>query len=361
MQFMHEDAVWGNGMTARVRQIIWDMTSKIRPKLLISSISRPHEVRIRQGENMGSQKPCVIKDSASTFSSKEWTDPIMISSKHSQTSSSDIKLAAPKVPFRMVYPVTTPLHRLRKITVRKASVVAAQRSKTIDAALVDDKKRLSQSPKVLLMEGPVGCIPLFLHKLQTLYPQLPQGLRCHIYEDRLHVKGAEVTLITLGKSCNERRKWIHQLESVPTVIFIVDLSAYNEDETPEMTFLTHNIECFEAVVNTRWFMKSQFLLLLGGMDSFAEKLKTHPLRRYFPDYTGGEKADDASAYILAQYTKASRQDTRIDPYFLGDWKDEGDANVLDEVFNVITGKYKTSTGDEMTSENSSLETLDFEK
>ena len=98
-----------------------------------------------------------------------------------------------------------------------------------------------------------------------------------------------------GHSRSDSKKWIHSFENVTIVIFFVDLSCYDQrSETGNK--LQESILNFESMANSRWFMRSSFILFLNIGD-FPERLRRSPLSNYFPDYEGGNNTKSALDYI----------------------------------------------------------------
>jgi hypothetical protein len=114
---------------------------------------------------------------------------------------------------------------------------------------------------------------------------------------------------------SDRRKWMHQFENVISIIYFVDLGCYNEMSLvdPRQNKLMESLEYFDKVVNSRWFMRSSFILFLSNIGSFRGKLGRYPLSRYFPDYTGGYDFNRASKYIIDQFL-AANPDRNIYPH-----------------------------------------------
>jgi guanine nucleotide-binding protein G(i) subunit alpha len=108
-----------------------------------------------------------------------------------------------------------------------------------------------------------------------------------------------------------RRKWISQIEHTISIAFFVDLSKYDHDpeallEEFGQTRMVEPLGLFDVVVNSRWFAHTSIILLLCNVGHFGEKLKTRPLRNYFPDYTGGNDVIEASGYLLTWFYPLNR-------------------------------------------------------
>ncbi|KAF8460878.1 G-protein alpha subunit [Russula ochroleuca] len=116
-----------------------------------------------------------------------------------------------------------------------------------------------------------------------------------------------------GQKC-ERRKWIHLFEGVTNIIFYTSLSDYDQRVVSwnERTWLAESFILFDAVVNSRWFLRTSVILLLGEIHEFSVKLHEVPLAQYCPEYTGGTDVNKSAKYILWRYMQLNR--ARIDLY-----------------------------------------------
>ncbi|KAF8463774.1 G-protein alpha subunit [Russula ochroleuca] len=115
-----------------------------------------------------------------------------------------------------------------------------------------------------------------------------------------------------GQRC-ERRKWIRRFEDVTSIIFYASLSDYDErvDGWSEQTWLAESFVLFEAVVNSRWFLRTSIILFLSDLAEFRIKLHEVPLVQYYPEYTGGADANEGSRYILWRFMQLNRSRLNI--------------------------------------------------
>ena len=87
--------------------------------------------------------------------------------------------------------------------------------------------------------------------------------------------------------------------------------------------LSDSLALFDSLINSRWFLRTSFVLLLTKFDIFRKKLPRvsllsymiidlhrtddtitigkDPLERYFPDYAGGGDVTQASKFILSKF------------------------------------------------------------
>ena len=108
-------------------------------------------------------------------------------------------------------------------------------------------------------------------------------------------KGWQVKLIDIGGMRSERRKWIHCLDKVMAVIFIADLSNYDEIYPPITNSedgcfknkMLESMALFSTVLS--WFKNSDTILYLNKSDVLIEKIKNSHISDYFPDYHGPQR------------------------------------------------------------------------
>ena len=123
---------------------------------------------------------------------------------------------------------------------------------------------------------------------------------------------------------SERKKWIHIFENVNSIAFAVDASAYCqllfEDET--VNRMQEQLILWDSIANSRWFIKTSFVLIFTKIDWLPEQLKLHPVTPFFPDFkepeSGGmtQLIDSYLAYIKDRFlslmlSEESRRRTRV--------------------------------------------------
>jgi len=73
---------------------------------------------------------------------------------------------------------------------------------------------------------------------------------------------------------------------------------------------------FDSVVNSRWFMRTDVILLLCNVAEFKAKLGRSPLQDYFPDYAGGNDVNRAARYLLSRFNQINRANLRLYPHLV---------------------------------------------
>jgi guanine nucleotide-binding protein G(i) subunit alpha len=132
-----------------------------------------------------------------------------------------------------------------------------------------------------------------------------------IQEYHLRMGQLNIHMVDCGGQWSYRKKQMHQFEGVTSIIFVVDLSCYDQ-EFPENRMM-ETLELFDSVVNSRWFMHSSIILLLNNCIRFKNKLATCPLDNYFPDYSGGNDIVRAAEFILLRFNQVNRAQLRLYP------------------------------------------------
>ncbi|KAL9551676.1 hypothetical protein MBANPS3_004151 [Mucor bainieri] len=109
-----------------------------------------------------------------------------------------------------------------------------------------------------------------------------------ISETRLEVGPLTYRMVDVGGQRSERKKWIHCFEDVTAIIFMVAISEYDqvlfEDES--VNRMTESLTLFQSICNMEIFAKTSMILFMNKTDLFKKKLKTSPLKMYFPKYKG---------------------------------------------------------------------------
>lgn len=114
--------------------------------------------------------------------------------------------------------------------------------------------------------------------LQGYIPSEQDIIRCRvrttgIVEQRCTVEGSEFRILDVGGQRNERKKWFYCFEDVDGLIFVCNLSGYDqtgyEDDVNRMHL---SIRLFQETVNSRWFKESTIILFLNKRDLFEEKI-----------------------------------------------------------------------------------------
>uniref|UniRef100_A0A8C4WPT9 Uncharacterized protein n=2 Tax=Eptatretus burgeri TaxID=7764 RepID=A0A8C4WPT9_EPTBU len=133
-----------------------------------------------------------------------------------------------------------------------------------------------------------------------------------IVETHFAYKGRHFKMFDVGGQRSERKKWIHCFEGVTAIIFCVAMSAYDlvlaEDE--EMNRMHESIKLFDSICNSKWFLNTAIILFLNKKDLFEEKIHQSNLTICFPEYTGENTYEEASAYIKTRFENLNKSRER---------------------------------------------------
>jgi hypothetical protein len=125
--------------------------------------------------------------------------------------------------------------------------------------------------------------------------------------------GTTFDLFDTGGERSERKKWIALFcERLSVIIFVVDISAYDlvlyEDH--DSNRMVEDLILFESICNSKWFVKTRFILLFTKMDILEAKIQKHPITTYFPDFAGdGNSLEETTSYIESKFLSRNRDET----------------------------------------------------
>lgn len=134
-----------------------------------------------------------------------------------------------------------------------------------------------------------------------------------ISETTLKCDGKIMRVIDVGGTRSERKKWIPAFQNVDAIIFHVDIGAYDQGLLEDITVnrMEEDLTLFESIVNSRWFIKTCFILHFTKMDKLENKIPKSDLKDYFPDFEGRQNSvEDAKAYIESRFLGLNRHETK---------------------------------------------------
>lgn len=157
-----------------------------------------------------------------------------------------------------------------------------------------------------------------------------------IVETIFAYKNLNFKMFDVGGQRSERKKWIHCFEGVTAIIFCVALSGYDlvlaEDE--EMNRMIESMKLFDSICNSKWFISTSIILFLNKKDLFEEKITRSPLTICFPEYTGPNTYEDASAYIRMKFENLNKLKDQKEIYT--HFTCATDTNNIQFVFDAVT-------------------------
>ncbi|KAJ7064053.1 heterotrimeric G protein alpha subunit 4 [Mycena amicta] len=116
-----------------------------------------------------------------------------------------------------------------------------------------------------------------------------------ITETTFKLREHEMLMVDVGGQKSERRKWIHCFQDVTSILFLVSLSGYDQClvEDRDANQMQDAMTIWDSICHSQWFKQTSIILFLNKDDLFQNKIKTSPIRTFFPDFEG--EAGNASA------------------------------------------------------------------
>lgn len=70
---------------------------------------------------------------------------------------------------------------------------------------------------------------------------------------------------------------------------------------------------WNAIVNSRWFTKTDFILCFTKQAKLAAKMKDSPLAKYFPDFVPSEipNLNGATNYLIQRFVSLTESPTKL--------------------------------------------------
>uniref|UniRef100_H3DAD7 Guanine nucleotide binding protein (G protein), alpha 13b n=1 Tax=Tetraodon nigroviridis TaxID=99883 RepID=H3DAD7_TETNG len=138
-----------------------------------------------------------------------------------------------------------------------------------------------------------------------------------IHEYDFEIKNVPFKMVDVGGQRSERRRWFECFDSVTSILFLVSSSEYDQVlmEDRQTNRLRESLDIFETIVNNRVFVNVSIILFLNKTDLLEEKVKSVPLKDYFPEYTGPEHSlADIQAFMVECF-RARRRDATQKPLY----------------------------------------------
>lgn len=118
-----------------------------------------------------------------------------------------------------------------------------------------------------------------------------------------------------------RDRWFHQLEGASAIIYIINVSLYDQPNParPDESLLANEFKTFESWISQPGFSTSSVILILNNYTRFVTKLAHSPLEKFFPDYSPNEEDPEMSArqYIVRHLKSVNHRGL----YFYSFWVD----------------------------------------
>ena len=141
----------------------------------------------------------------------------------------------------------------------------------------------------------------------------------------------------LSKMHGERKKWLHMLEIINSIIFTVDIRDYAHwlDEDQAFTWMHENICCWGSTANSRTFQSAKLALCFIKTVEFDEMLTREPISRYFEDYSENTSChEDAMDFFVKRFMTLNTTHDAIDVkvFFIADLPKQEDWIAIQHFF-----------------------------
>jgi guanine nucleotide-binding protein subunit alpha, other len=153
------------------------------------------------------------------------------------------------------------------------------------------------APSLILMSLPIS-LTYFFSNLDRVFAPGYTPTDVDIVHTRARTIGLTETsfalgqrsllLVDVGGQRSERRKWIHCFQDVTSIIFLVNLSGYDQClvEDKDANQMVDAMSIWDSVTASPYFKRTPFMLFLNKFDLFKDKVRAVPIRATFPDYEG---------------------------------------------------------------------------
>lgn len=107
-------------------------------------------------------------------------------------------------------------------------------------------------------------------------------------------------VVDVGGQRSERKKWLKCFDDVKAILFVVNLAGYDsvlfEDETKNR--MVEELQLIEEIAKNPTFADTPVFVFFNKKDVFEENLKRKPIKRLFPEYSGGEEDVEESMKFI---------------------------------------------------------------
>ena len=121
--------------------------------------------------------------------------------------------------------------------------------------------------------------------------------------------------VDVGGQRIERQKWIHCLDNIQVIIFMVSMSEYDLYDENRENKMNESLALFKLILSNKWFELCSYILFLNKKDIFKEKIMNNSsssnLIDYFPEFDGPvQDIRAAKKFILQKFISQSQDEER---------------------------------------------------
>jgi len=153
-------------------------------------------------------------------------------------------------------------------------------------------------------------------------PSEDDVLRCRwtstgVKKEVFKIENVDCVLLDVGGQKSERKKWVQCFENVFIVLFVVAISEYDQVmyEDEDSNRVRDALDLFEDICNSKWFCNTNVVLFLNKIDTFKEKVKQVPLKKYFKDFkfdeNKGDLAEQAKNFLINEFKGRNHQEREV--------------------------------------------------
>uniref|UniRef100_A0A914HFD5 Uncharacterized protein n=1 Tax=Globodera rostochiensis TaxID=31243 RepID=A0A914HFD5_GLORO len=149
-------------------------------------------------------------------------------------------------------------------------------------------------------------------------------------------KNAMLRMVDVGGQRSEQRKWIHCFDNVNGILFVAELSGYNQmlhDGEQTVNRLKYSMYLFKRIVNNKTFGKrTAFILFLNKVDIFKERLAVFPLNVCFKGYSGKHEYAASCNYVSDRFHAVASSELQQQRTIYTHFTNATDTRNVDKVF-----------------------------
>ncbi|KAI9090496.1 G-protein complex alpha subunit GpaA/FadA [Phlyctochytrium arcticum] len=133
-----------------------------------------------------------------------------------------------------------------------------------------------------------------------------------ITENKFLIQGMVFRIYDVGGQRSERKKWAPYFDDVSSIIFLAAISAYDQKcfEDDATNRMLESLNLFDSIANHPLFRKKSMILFLNKVDLFREKIKTAPVKKYFPQFEGPNTFEAASEFFAHRFVGLNKSPER---------------------------------------------------
>ncbi|XP_041737326.1 guanine nucleotide-binding protein subunit alpha-13 [Coregonus clupeaformis] len=138
-----------------------------------------------------------------------------------------------------------------------------------------------------------------------------------IHEYDFEIKNVPFKMVDVGGQRSERKRWFECFDSVTSILFLVSSSEYDQVlmEDRQTNRLSESLNIFETIVNNRVFSNVSIILFLNKTDLLEDKVRSVPIKDYFPEYPGEPHSLADVQRFLVDCFRVRRRDVTQKPLY----------------------------------------------